>query len=168
LAIHRILPISTKWPSIAPRDHAVRVILDDPSALRSLYVHDDRSARFCIWRRRLGGCLPITRFGRAELINSVQLAVYRKDIEEGLGRAAIADLDTDVREGRLAVVDVLWRRTLDFAAELSTQHTAALGTRTLDVLHVATAVTLEARRFVSYDGRQSMLAKVVGLRVLAP
>jgi len=33
---------------------------------------------------------------------------------------------------------------------------------------VATAVTLEAKRFVSYDGRQAALAKAAGLRVLAP
>ena len=140
----------------------------DPSALRSLYLHDDRSARFCAWRRRLGGCLPVTRFGRAELVNSVQLAVHRREIDAHLARAAIADFDDDVREERLAVVDVLWRRTLDLATELSAQHTAALGTRTLDVLHVATAVTLEARRFVSYDTRQAKMAKAVGLRVLSP
>jgi len=140
----------------------------DPSALRSLYVHDRRSARFCAWRRRLGGCLPVTRFGRAELVNSVHLAVHRKDIDEHLARAAIADFDADIREGRLVVVDVLWRRTLDLAAELSTQHTAVLGTRTLDVLHVATAVTLQARRFVSYDDRQAAMARAAGLRILAP
>lgn len=140
----------------------------DPSALRSLYLHDDRSARFCAWRRRLGGCLPVTRFGRVEIINSVQLAVHRQLIDGGLAQSAIADFDADIREGRLAVLDVLWRRTLDLAAELSTLHTAALGTRTLDVLHVATAVTLETKRFVSYDTRQAALAKAVGLRVLAP
>jgi predicted nucleic acid-binding protein len=133
-----------------------------------LYVHDDRSARFCAWRQRLGGCLPVTRFGRAELINSIHLAVHRKQIEERLARAAVADFDTDVRYGRLAVIDVLWRRTLDLAAELSTQYTATLGTRTLDVLHVATAVTLEARRFVSYDDRQAALAHAAGLRVVVP
>ena len=94
--------------------------------------------------------------------------MHRKDIGEGIARVAIADLDADVREGRLAIVDVLWRRTLDLAAELSTQHTPALGTRTLDVLHVATALTLEARRFISYDDRQSALATAVGLRVLTP
>jgi hypothetical protein len=45
----------------------------DPSALRSLYLHDDRSARFCAWRRRTHGSLPVTRFGRAELVNSFHL-----------------------------------------------------------------------------------------------
>ncbi len=140
----------------------------DPSALRSLYVHDDRSARFCAWRRRLGGCLPVTRFGRAELVNSVQLAVHRKEIAAHVAGAAIADFTADIQEGRLMLVDVLWRRTLDLAAELSTQHTATLGTRTLDVLHVASAVTLGARRFVSYDDQQAVMAKAVGLRVLTP
>src|SRR5207245_3775892 len=98
----------------------------------------------------------------------VHLAVNRKEIDDRITRAAIADFEGDVREGRLTLLDVLWRRTLDLAAELSTRHSAVLGTRTLDVLHVATAVTLEARRFVSYDDRQAALAKSVGLRVLAP
>jgi predicted nucleic acid-binding protein len=140
----------------------------DPRALRCLYVHDDRSARFCAWRRRLGGRLPVTRFGRAELVNSIHLAVHRRQIDQRLARAAIADFDADVREGRLGVIDVLWRRALDLAAELSVRHTAALGTRTLDVLHVASAITLEARRFVSYDDRQATLARAAGLRVVAP
>jgi predicted nucleic acid-binding protein len=110
----------------------------------------------------------VTRFGRAEIINSIQLAVHRSEIDDRMAQAAIADLEADVREGRLMVLDVLWRRTLDLAAELSTRHTALLGTRTLDVLHVASAITLEAKRFVSYDDRQAALARAAGLRVLAP
>ena len=140
----------------------------DPSALRSLYVHDDRSARFCAWRKRIAGTLPITRFGRAEIVNSICLAVHRKAIERGVAQAAISDLDSDLREGRLTLVDALWRRMLDLASELSALHTADLGTRTLDVLHVATAVVLEARYFVSYDDRQAALARALRLRVLAP
>jgi hypothetical protein len=75
----------------------------DPSALRSLYVHDDRSARFCAWRRRLGGCLPVMRFGRAELVNSIHLAGHRKQIDDRVARAAIVDFEADVRDGRLAL-----------------------------------------------------------------
>ncbi len=110
----------------------------------------------------------MTRFARAEIVNSVHLAVHRRYIDDRAASAAIADLDADVREGRLAIVDAPWRRVLDLAAELSVRHTAAFGTRTLDVLHVAIALALDARRFVSYDRRQLALAKAVGLRVLAP
>lgn len=140
----------------------------DPSALRSLYLHDDRSPRFCAWRRRTRGALPVTRFGRAEVVNSIQLAVHRGTINAEVAALAAADFESDLAEGRLQLVDALWRRMLDLAAELSQEHTAKLGTRTLDVLHVASAVALGAQRFVTYDIRQAALAKAVGLRVLAP
>jgi predicted nucleic acid-binding protein len=51
---------------------------------------------------------------------------------------------------------------------LSDRHTPRLGTRSLDVLHVATAVTLGMKQFVTYDERQRALAKIVGLKLLAP
>jgi predicted nucleic acid-binding protein len=112
--------------------------------------------------------LPLTRFGRCEIVNSVQLAVHRKVIDAETARRVLADLDDDIKEGRLTLVDALWRRTLDLAAELSTRHTAKLGTRSLDVLHVATAVVLGTTHFVSYDQRQSALAKAASLKTLAP
>jgi uncharacterized protein len=140
----------------------------DPSALRCLYVHDDRSAGFCAWRRRIGGSLPVSRFGSVEIVNSIRLAVHRGDIDGESARAALDHFDGDVRDGALTLVDMLWRRTLDLARDLSTRHSSTLGTRTLDVLHVATAMTLEHRLFVSYDDRQAALAKKVGLRCIAP
>lgn len=140
----------------------------DPSALRSSYVHDERSARFCAWRTRLAGALPITRFGRAEMLNSFALGVHRRIITADAAAAAAAELDDDIQSGRLTMVDAMWRRTLDLAAELSTRHSPRLGTRTLDVLHVATAKTLKMTHFVSNDGRQSALAKAAGLRLITP
>jgi predicted nucleic acid-binding protein len=41
-----------------------------------------------------------------------------------------------------------------------------LGTRTLDVLHVACALELKLRRFLSFDERQQQLAAAVGLRLV--
>ena len=140
----------------------------DPSALRRIYIHDHRSRGFCTWRARLGGTLPLTRHGRAELVNSICLAVFRADINRAEGEAALADLDADLAEGRLWLADVPWRHALDRASDLSRLHTPVLGTRTLDVLHVASALVLESRGFVTYDERQAALAKAVGLRVASP
>lgn len=77
-------------------------------------------------------------------------------------------IESDLREGELVVMDVLWRRCLDLAAELSRKHTATLGTRTLDVLHVASALTLGRRAFVTYDERLAALARAVKLKVVTP
>jgi predicted nucleic acid-binding protein len=140
----------------------------DPSALRALYVHDDRSRSFCAWRGRTRRPLPVTMFGRAELVNSIALAVFRNDIDEGTGRDAMADLEQDFEDGRLALTDLLWRLALERAADLSRVHTPTLGTRSLDVLHVASAQVLGCRGFVSYDERQLALAKAVGLKLVRP
>jgi hypothetical protein len=140
----------------------------DPSALRRLYVHDDRSRAFCAWRSRLGGSLPLTLHGRAELVNSLALAVFRGDISPEVGQGGLADLESDLAEGRLHIADLLWRKALERAADLSREHTPKLGTRTLDVLHVASALVLGCRILVNYDDRQAALAKAVKLRVTQP
>ncbi len=141
----------------------------DPSALRCLYVHDDRSARFSAWRTRAHGALPLTRSGRAELVN-LWLSPFIAACSART-RPAPRLTTTDSRAGRLSLIDALWRRTLDLAADLSDRYTARLGPRSLDVLHVATAVTLATKHFVTHDEhdeRQGALARAVGLKLLAP
>ena len=51
------------------------------------------------------------------------------------------------------------------AESVSRRHTATLGVRSLDILHVASALVLGASAFVTHDDRQARLAKAVGLRV---
>ena len=56
----------------------------------------------------------------------------------------------------------------DRSTELSRKLTPALGSRMLDVLHVASALELGAKTLVTYDERQIELAKKAGLRTLSP
>jgi predicted nucleic acid-binding protein len=151
-----------------PTGTSASQIYVDPSALRSLYLHDARSLSMARWRKRNQGALPVTHHGRAELVNSMALAVFRHDITAADLAGAVADLEADFSTGRLVPADLLWRRALDRAASLSLAHTPTLGTRTLDVLHVASALELGCRLLVTYDTRQASLARAVGLRVRAP
>jgi predicted nucleic acid-binding protein len=140
----------------------------DSSALRQLYVHDAHSAEMAAWRFKNPGLLGLTRFGRVELINSIASAVFRRDIPEAAFHAFVLELATDLMEGRLQLIDVPWRAVLEQTAELSRQYTPTLGTRSLDVLHVASALELNTRHFVTYDERQAKLAGICGLRVVRP
>ncbi len=140
----------------------------DSSALRQLYAHDKHSATMAAWRFKNPGPVRVTRFTRTELINSMAAAVHRRDLSEADLQDFLSDLAADLTSDRLRLVDVPWRAVLDQAAELSRQHTPRFGTRTLDVLHVASALELNARRFVTYDSRQARLAKACGLNVIQP
>lgn len=140
----------------------------DPSALRALYVHDPRSRALAAWRSRLRAPLKVTRFGFAELINAVALGNFRGDYDRDTMNRSLQHVDDDIANGDLRLADLLWRAALDRTAELSRQHTASLGTRTLDVLHVASALELNARLFVTYDARRARLAQASGLKTLSP
>jgi hypothetical protein len=75
-------------------------------------------------------------------------------------------LNADFAEGHLQHVDLLWRGALNRAAELSRSYTPKLGTRSLDVLHVACAVELRLRHFITFDERQGKLAAAAGLKLI--
>lgn len=112
--------------------------------------------------------MPITRFGHAELINAIALGQFRGDYGETECSGAMDDVRNDLEEGRLRLVDLPWRAALDGAVSLSRTYAPKLGTRALDVLHVASALELQARQFITYDDRQARLAAACGLKVVRP
>jgi hypothetical protein len=140
----------------------------DPSALLKLYVHEPESAAMSAWRGRTKGALPLTHHGRLEIINGICLASLRNAIGAAAMTDALASFDEDHAEGRYVHVDVLWRATLSRAAEISRSHTPRFGCRTLDVLHVAAALELGLRSFITFDRRQHRLARATGLRAMTP
>jgi predicted nucleic acid-binding protein len=140
----------------------------DPSALLKLYLNEPESRAMAVWRARARGPLSVTHHGRVELVNGIALAAHRRLIDERAYHAALAALDDDFDQGRYTQADLLWRAALQRAAELSREFTRTLGTRSLDVLHVASALELGLRSFVSFDLRQQKLVRAVGLKLHIP
>ena len=143
-------------------------IYADPSALLKLYLHEPESRPMAAWRGKLKGPLAVTHHGRVELTNGIALAAHRGLIDERAFNTALAALDDDFEQGRYVQADLLWRAALKRAAELSREHSRTLGTRTLDVLHVASALELGTPVFISFDLRQQNLVRAVGLKLLVP
>lgn len=120
------------------------------------------------WRARVKGPLPITEHGRLEIVNGICLAAFRKTLTAAALTDALASFDEDIADGRYGHADVLWRATLRRATEISRTHTAGIGCRALDIVHVATALELGLRDFVTFDRRQQRLARTTGLKVVSP
>lgn len=108
----------------------------------------------------------VTLHGRLELVNGICLAAFRKDITAAASEDALASLEEDFADRRYLQVDVLWRAALRRAEALSRAGTSKFGSRSLDVIHVATALELGLPDFVSFDARQQRLARASGLKVL--
>ena len=138
----------------------------DPSALSRLYFHQAGSPALARWRRGCTEPLPVTHHGRTEIINAIALAVFRKHLTSEQGEEAWSWLAEDFVRGHLHQADILWRASLNRAAELSQTHSPTLGARTLDVLHVACAIELGLTWFLTFDDRQQSLAAVAGLKTI--
>jgi predicted nucleic acid-binding protein len=98
-----------------------------------------------------------------------QAFLHGKDPTKGFPRttvqAALAKFNANISSGAVRVVPVEWADVVGIAERLSAQYTWTQGYRGFDVLHVATALHLGAREFLTFDARQKELAEAEGLRV---
>ena len=136
----------------------------DTGFLVSLYGHDSQSAAATALVKSKPVFL-LTLLGEAEFTNALQLQVFRG---QWTRRQARMIQDQFVQHQALGIFrsepldPEVWTKAL----LLSRRHSAKLGTRTLDVLHVAAALVLHPDVFYSFDERQRKLARAERLRVL--
>jgi predicted nucleic acid-binding protein len=136
----------------------------DPSALARLYIHQAGSREMAAWRAKHPGVLAVTHHGRTETVNAICRAAFVGEIDEQALAETLGEFESDFAFGALRQADLLWRSALDRAAELSKRHTPKLGTRALDILHVACALELKLAFVLTFDIRQQQLATVAGLK----
>jgi hypothetical protein len=107
--------------------------------------------------------LLISAFCEFELANALQLRVFRKELTSAEVNAAYEAMLSDIASSVYSIIPV--SSTLFATAKrLSLKHTAAIGSRSLDVLHVAAALTMGAEILLSFDESQKKLARAAGLR----
>ena len=134
----------------------------DSSLLTSLYAPDAHSVAAREYLLQATGPFLLTPFGEAELTNAIELRVFRREITASQARAALQRLATHIADGVFQATPVP-AAMYDVARQLSRRHTATLGTRTLDTLHVAAALVLHAGSFYTFDRAQAQLARAAGL-----
>jgi predicted nucleic acid-binding protein len=137
----------------------------DTSVLFSLYVTDANSPRADAWRQANPVPLGFTGFHRIELRNALSVAVFQQRLTTAESLAAWQEVRQDLASGLLVAKPDLWEKLIREAESLAEHHTPVLGTRSLDILHVAAALVLGATDFCTFDTRQGKLANAAGLHV---
>jgi hypothetical protein len=141
------------------------VIYADTSFLGSYFVPDANSQSALTVVQSLTASLAFTALHRLELRNALALAVFQGRITNHQAQAVWQDVERDLSSGLLLATSLKWYPILRKAALLSIQHTMTTGCRSLDVLHVATALKMGTTEFLSFDLRQRNLATTLGLNV---
>ena len=140
-------------------------IYADTSVFFSLYVTDANSSKADAWRHANAVPLDFTGFHRLELRNALSLAIFQQRLTSAESLAAWQEIQQDLASGSLVANPDLWGKLVQEAEGLAERHTPTIGTRSLDVLHVAAALVLGATDFCTLDTRQGKLAQLAGLNV---
>ena len=137
----------------------------DTGFLCSLYAPDAHSARAISEMNRLTAPLAFTWIHQLEFRNAMRLRVFRKEINRKQRDASLNDLLADLAAGVLEHRSPELPEVMTEAERLSASHSERIGTRSLDILHVAAALVEGSRLFLTFDTRQAKLAKASGLKV---
>ncbi|HMD32237.1 MAG TPA: type II toxin-antitoxin system VapC family toxin [Candidatus Acidoferrales bacterium] len=135
----------------------------DTSFLASLYLPDANSPQAAGVMKRARLPILLTALGEVELTNALYLRVFRRELGAEQVHAAQAMFRGDVAEG-IFQLKPLSRGVFEKAMLLSRKQTPRLGTRALDVLHVAAALVHQAETFYTFDRNQAKLAEGEGLQ----
>ena len=143
----------------------------DTSFLCAVYRQQDNTEKALAHRASMKHALPVTSLLLFEFRHSVrfQTWLHHHDATKGYGAKEgakmLGDLQSDLDSGVVALVPADWAKVHSLAEQLSSQHALKGGHRSLDTLHVATALALGAKELLTFDARQRVLAKTAGLRV---
>jgi len=134
----------------------------DSSFLVSCYVDDAHSAEADRRMAVVSRPILVTPLHQAEVAHAIHQYVFRGKLPHAEAQRAWLAFRRDCE------ADVFDEHDLPEAAWTLSIHLAqlygpTLGVRTLDSLHVACALELNAQKFWTFDDRQARLAEAVGL-----
>ena len=133
----------------------------DTSYVISLYAPDIHSTLASKAAGR-GRTLILSSLTELELINALELRIFRRELPNSAVQHAMRAFQGDLAQevyGLQPISPAVFER----AKQLSKQHSPNLGTRSLDILHVAAALECKATTIYSFDVTQKKLARAAGL-----
>jgi predicted nucleic acid-binding protein len=143
----------------------MRVYLDS-SAIVRLYIPEAETPSVVAYVRTLNEPLPFSHLHEIEVKNALRLKVFRKEAPSRPVLKSIRIIDNDVASRLLQRPELNWIDVFRRAEELSKRFTSRSGSRSLDLLHVASSLLIPCRDFLTFDDRQAVAAQKAGLRIV--
>ncbi len=134
----------------------------DTSAFLKLYVLEEGSEAVQNIVVGQHDPLPVLDVLEMEFTNAIWLKVFWSELRKPEAVRLLGLFEDRRKRGLYFTPELSRSRLLDRFRALS-EKTQETGCRTMDVLHVAAAIEIGAKVFVSFDDRQRRLAKLAGL-----
>ncbi len=137
-------------------------IYADTSFFVSLYLSDQHTTEA---ERRVAArpALWLTPLHVVEWTHAIEQHVFRKLVSRSEADRLLRRFHQHRTQGLWMEVD-LPGLAFEVCAQLARRHLGQLGGRTLNTLHVASALELKAQQFWTFDERQAKLARAEGLK----
>lgn len=143
----------------------MKVYFDTGILLKS-YVFEADSPQAIALIDAAGEPVVFSHVHQLEIPNAIRLKRFRGEITKQEETKAIRAFQADIDAQRLVRPDYDLAGVFFRAEELSARYSALMGTRSLDVLHVAAALQCGCTVLGSFDERQRKLAMMAGLQTL--
>jgi predicted nucleic acid-binding protein len=138
----------------------------DTALFVKAFVRETDSAAAIALLDAVGEPFAYSHLHEIEIPNAIRLKRFRGEITKAQETAALRVFRADVDAGRFARIDYDLGAVFIRAERLSARFSGELGTRSLDLWHVAAALEAGCIAFASYDARQRRAAALCKLKVI--
>jgi predicted nucleic acid-binding protein len=138
----------------------------DTSVVVKLYIKEAYSQEVAAWIRANDEAIPKTVFHELEFTNAIKLKQFRDEMTGSEAETILSRFNQHEVDGIFYRPAINWPDVFARSLTLSKNHTETIGSRSLDVIHVALALSMGADRFFTFDEKQSQLASAAGLQII--
>ncbi len=137
----------------------------DTSIIVKLYIREDHSREIANWLQINNEAIPLAGLHELEFYNAINLKQFRNEITFDEARLIMSRFNEHEVKGVFFRPQLYWPDIFKYAIELSKNYSRRTGSRSLDILHVASAFAMNCDRFLTFDDRQAKLASLTGLKI---
>ncbi|MFC1495117.1 type II toxin-antitoxin system VapC family toxin [Thermodesulfobacteriota bacterium] len=138
----------------------------DTSVIVKLYFKERYSSKVSEWIKTNNEAIPLTSMHELEFINAVNLKRFRNEITKDIAEFIFSNFKNHEEDGVYFRPSINWPEVYQNTFDLSKEFTDKIGSRSLDIIHVAAALTLGADRFLTLDIRQEKLVSLTPMKVV--